>query len=265
MEKTFDEIDKDMYTIIKVDDIDNYKCVLCDFYTVYKNSLMRHFNKKNLCYKSKEFKCLTCNKIFDKKQHLDNHLNKKNKCNINIENEKKTYSENSNDFEKDKILLENDILKKDLIHLKNENERLKKFIEEKDIDDVQKYKDFYHSMANDIIEIMESKKSPMALRKGIYLNKIEYIILHGSLTRYQYNEINNENRENIKRKVFALMEIISDSFLNQFMDDVKNNYKDLIPFIREFQDYLKTLDNKKKINGMNPLSYYDIINIKLGI
>jgi hypothetical protein len=49
------------------------------------------------------------------------------------------------------------------------------------------------------------------------------------------------------------------------MDDVKNNYKDLIPFIREFQDYLKTLDNKKKINGMNPLSYYDIINIKLGI
>jgi hypothetical protein len=61
------------------------------------------------------------------------------------------------------------------------------------------------------------------------------------------------------------MEIISDSFLNQFMDDVKNNYKDLIPFIREFQDYLKTLDNKKKINGMNPLSYYDIINIKLGI
>ena len=75
MENTLDEIDKDKYSIIKIDAIDNYKCSLCDFSTVYKNSLLRHFNKKNLCYKSKEYKCSTCNKNFDQKQNLINHLN----------------------------------------------------------------------------------------------------------------------------------------------------------------------------------------------
>jgi hypothetical protein len=100
MENTSDEIDKDRYTIIKIDDVDNYKCVLCDFYTVYKNSLLRHFNKKNLCNESKEYKCITCNKIFDRKQHLINHFNKKNKCKLNIEN-------SSNEKMDDNILLLN--------------------------------------------------------------------------------------------------------------------------------------------------------------
>ena len=100
MENTSDEIDKDRYTIIKIDDVDNYKCVLCDFYTVYKNSLLQHLKKKNLCYKSKEYKCITCNKIFDQKQNLINHLNKKNKCKLNIE-------KSSNEKNDDNLLLLN--------------------------------------------------------------------------------------------------------------------------------------------------------------
>ena len=126
MDDSLNEIDKDKYSIIKIDDIDNYKCSLCDFNTIYKNSLIRHLNKKNVCYKSKEYKCEICNKFFDQKQNLINHLNKKKKCNINIE--KNTYSENTDDSNKDEILLENEVLKKDLFHLKNENERLKKNI-----------------------------------------------------------------------------------------------------------------------------------------
>jgi hypothetical protein len=110
---------------------------------------------------------------------------------------------------------------------------------------------------------MYSKKYPITLRKGIYLNKIEYIILHGSLTRHKNSEINNDNRENIKKRVFSLLEIINDTFFDQFMDEIKKKYRDLIPFVREFQNYLKTLDNNKKINGMYPLSYYEIINLKL--
>ena len=263
MENKFDEIDKGMYTIIKIDDIDNYKCVLCDFYTEYKNSLIRHLNKKRVCYKREEYKCQRCNRIFDQKQNLSNHMNKKNKCNI-----KKEYLET--DFEKDFereiniIDIEKDILKKEIINIKEENERLKKMLEEKDKDNAKNYKDFYQTMADDIVEIMESKRSPAALRKGIYNEKIEYIILHGSLTRHRYKEINNENRNNIKRKVFALMEIISDSLFDKFMEDVRTKYKDLIPLIREYQDHLKTLDEKKKINGKNPIVYYEIINIKLG-
>jgi len=256
MENTYHEIDKDMYTIVKIDNIDNYKCVFCDFYTKHKKLFIRHINKMNSCYKGSEYKCIKCNKIFNKKQHLENHMNKKNSCNIKIEDPNTELNIVSD------IDIEKDLLKKDLINLKNENERLKKLLEEKD--NAIYYKDFYHSMADDIVEIMESKKSPHALRKGIYLNKIEYIILHGSLTRHRYNEINNENQNNIKRKVFALMEIISDSFFDQFMEDVKTKYKDLIPFIREFQDYLKTLDDKNKINGKIPIVYYEIINIKLG-
>ena len=120
MAKTLDDMDKSMYSIIKVDDIENYKCVLCDFTTVYKNSLLRHLSKKNLCYKSKEYKCETCNKIFDQKQNLNNHLNKKNKCNISIFNESSNENESINDI----ILLERDILKKDILYLKEENDRL---------------------------------------------------------------------------------------------------------------------------------------------
>ena len=201
MEDTFDEIDKDMYTIVKIDDIDNYKCVLCNFYTVYKNSLIRHLNKKKVCYKTKEYKCITCNKIFDQKQNLSNHMNKKNKCNIKIEDPKTDFK---TDFktEINIIDIEKDLLKKEIINIKKENERLKKMLEEKDNDNAINYKDFYHTMADDIVGIMESKKSPAALRKGIYFDKIEYIILHGSLTRHRYNEINNENRNNIKRKEY---------------------------------------------------------------
>jgi len=106
MENTSDEIDKDRYTIIKIDDVDNYKCVLCDFYTVYKNSLLRHFNKKNLCNESKEYKCITCNKNFYKKQHLINHLNKKNKCKLNIENSSNEKIDDNKNLD-DNILLLN--------------------------------------------------------------------------------------------------------------------------------------------------------------
>ena len=38
------------------------------------------------------------------------------------------------------------------------------------------------------------------------------------------------------------MDIISDSFFDKFMEEVKSNYKYLLPFIREYQDYLKTYD-----------------------
>jgi hypothetical protein len=195
-------------------------------------------------------------------------MNRKNKCIIDkpvipIESTIDNVLNDETDIEKNKILLENDFLKKDLLILKNENERLKKLNEDKDVDDIKKYKDFYNSMADDIVEIMYSKKYPITLRKGIYLNKIEYIILHGSLTRHKNSEINNDNRENIKKRVFSLLEIINDTFFDQFMDEIKKKYRDLIPFVREFQNYLKTLDNNKKINGMYPLSYYEIINLKL--
>ena len=260
MAKTLDDMDKSMYSIIKVDDIENYKCVLCDFTTVYKNSLLRHLSKKNLCYKSKEYKCETCNKIFDQKQNLNNHLNKKNKCNISIFNESSNENESINDI----ILLERDILKKDILYLKEENDRLKRLLEEKDMDNMTKYKDFYDTMSEDIVEIMDSKKCPLSLRKGVYINKIEYIILHGSLTRHRYDEISDESRDSIKRRLFCLMDIISDSFFDKFMEEVKSNYKYLLPFIREYQYYLKTLDSKKKVNDKYPVVYNDIINVKLG-
>ena len=48
------------------------------------------------------------------------------------------------------------------------------------------------------------------------------------------------------------------------MEEVRSNYKYLLPFIREYQDYLKTLDCKKKVNEKYPVVYNDIINVKLG-
>lgn len=256
-----DELDKNMYKIIKIGDVINYKCIFCDFYSEHVSSLIRHQNKKNSCYKVQEYKCIFCNKVFNKKYDLNNHMNRKNKCIDKTVIPIKSAINDETDIEKNKILLENDFLKKDLLILKNENERLKKLNTEKDIDDIKKYKDFYNSMADDIVEIMYSKKCPLTLRKGIYLNKIEYIILHGSLTRHMNSEI--DNREIIKKRVFSLLEIINDTFFDQFIDEIKKKYTDLIPFVREFQNYLKTLDNNKKINGMYPLSYYEIINIKL--
>lgn len=257
MATTLDDMDKSMYSIIKVDDIENYQCVLCDFTTLYKNSLFRHLSKKNICYKSKEYKCETCNKIFDQKQNLNNHLNKKNKCNINIFNEGISENESINDI----ILLERDILKKDILHLKEENDRLKRLLEEKDMDNMTKYKDFYDTMSEDIVEIMECKRCPQSLRKGVYINKVEYIILHGSLTRHRYDKISDDK---IRGRLFCLLDIISDSFLDKFMEEVRSNYKYLLPFIREYQDYLKTLDCKKKVNEKYPVVYNDIINVKLG-
>lgn len=267
MEESLNEIDKDKYSIIKMDGIYNYKCGFCDFATIYKNSLIRHFNKKNLCNKRNEYKCETCNKIFNQKQNLMNHMNKKNKCNIDVKEDvkedvmmedlKEDLIGNTNDSNKVEILLERE---KEIIDLKGEIERLRELFEEREIENKKKYDIFYDRMSDDIIEIMDSKRFPSALRKGIYLNKVEYIILHGSLTRHRCNV----NEENIRRRVFALMEIISDNLFDKFMEDVRTDYQDLIPFIRDFQDYLKGLDTKKKVNNMNVLTYYDIINIKLG-
>jgi len=259
-----DELDKNMYKIIKIGEIDNYKCIFCDFYSGNLSSLTRHQNKKKSCYTVQEHKCIFCNKVFNKKYDLNNHMNRKNKC-IFDKNETPTESVivNDNELEMKKLLLENDFLKKDLLNLKNENERLKKLNTEKDLDDIKKYKDFYSSIAGDIVEIMLCKKSPITLRKGLYLNKIEYIILHGSLTRHRDLEISNDNMDVIKKRLFCLLEIINNTFFDQFMDEIKKKYTDLIPVVREFQTYLKTLDNNKKINGMYPLSYYEIINLKL--
>ena len=259
-----DELDKNMYKIIKIGETDNYKCVFCDFYSEHLSSLTRHQNKKNSCYKVQEHKCIFCNKVFNKKYDLNNHMNRKNKCTADKSDiPPKNIIEIDNDLEVKRLLLENDFLKKDLLNLKSENERLKKLNTEKDLDDIKKYKDFYNSMADDIVEIMSSKKCPITLRKGLYLNKIEYIILHGSLTRHRDLEISNDNVDDIKKRLFCLLEIINDTFFDQFMDEIKKKHNDLIPFVREFQIYLKTLDNNKKINGMYPLSYYEIINLKL--
>ena len=126
---------------------------------------------------------------------------------------------------------------------------------------MNKYNDFYDRMSEDIVEIMASKKCPNALRKGVYINKVEYIILHGSLTRHMYEGISDDK---IRGRLFCLMDIISDSFLDKFMEEVKGNYKYLLPFIREYQVYLKTLDGKRRVNEKYPVVYNDIINVKLG-
>jgi uncharacterized C2H2 Zn-finger protein len=272
----------DKFEIILNNEKENvYKCLNCDFITKFKHSIKRHLNKENPCFLLKKIlKCIHCNKIFSKKDDYNKHINKKKPCSIetnktiiveNYEEDKKIKLEEDNK----NIKIENKKLHEEMINLKEELELLKKEnqllkdrnnnLEKKYKDNEKNYTENYNSLfeylSNMIIEINNQKK---LLKKKVYENKLEYYILHRSITKNRNGEINEENKKEIKEKLNYLLEILNDEYFDKFFNDVKTKYNEIIPLIHEYIIQLNEREgDKKKINGLSLKKYAEKISLIL--
>ena len=111
----------EIYTIYKIDEIDYYKCINCDFYTKYLWSINRH-SKNNNCINDIIY-CEYCKKEFKYESEKEKHLNRKKKCYIECEtliekqiNKKNDKNINELKDENEKLLNDNKLLKNQIIN-----------------------------------------------------------------------------------------------------------------------------------------------------
>jgi hypothetical protein len=233
-----------MYKIIKIDDVENYKCVYCDFYSKHKNSLIRHQNKKNICYIEKDYKCEICNKIFDTKFNLKKHLNKKNKCNNNvvIETDSNSVLKNDNELE---------ILKKKLEDEFEKNKELENTIN--NIKSERDNNDMLILISNYYAELLLEKQNEK--RKSKY--NLEFNILRTSLFTYSQKDC-----KTIKEQIYLLMDIIEFDDVEKILIKIKTEKKEYIDIIINYYEDLKKIDSNK-IYGKSKLSYIKHLQRKI--
>jgi len=226
---------------IKIEDDKNYKCIYCNFYSKHKNSLIRHQNKKKLCYKEKEekeYKCEICNKIFDTNSNLKKHFNKKNKCNINvkIETELNTVltDKNENELEILKKKLEEEIEKN-----KELENRINNIKSEKDNNDMLIFISNYYA------ELLLEKQN----EKRKYKYNLEFNILRTSLFTYSQKDC-----KTIKEQIYLLMNIIELDDVEKILIKIKTEKEEYIDIIINYYEDLKKMENNK-IYGKSNLSY----------
>jgi hypothetical protein len=243
---------------IKIEDDKNYKCIYCNFYSKHKNSLIRHQNKKKLCYKEKEekeYKCEICNKIFDTNSNLKKHFNKKNKCNNNVKIETEL-----NTVLTDKNENELEILKKKLeeeIEKNKELEILKKKLEE----EIEKNKELENRINNiksekdnnDMLIFISNYYAELLLEKQNEKRKskynLEFNILRTSLFTYSQKDC-----KTIKEQIYLLMNIIELDDVEKILIKIKTEKEEYIDIIINYYEDLKKMENNK-IYGKSNLSY----------
>lgn len=211
-----------MYKIIKIDDIDNYKCIHCDFYSKHKNTLIRHQNKKKLCYLEKKYKCELCNKEFSSNFNLNNHLNKKNKCN------------DENELELLKKELEDEIEKN-----KELENRINNLKSEKDNNVMLIFISNYYA------ELLLDKQS----EKVKYKYNLEFNILRTSLFTYPQKDC-----KTIQDQLYLLMNIIQLDDVDKILEKIKIEKEEYINIIINYYEDLKKIESTK-LFGKSKLSY----------
>ena len=192
----------EIYTIYKIDEIDYYKCINCEFYTKYLWSINRH-SKNNNCINDIIY-CEYCKKEFKYESEKEKHLNRKKKCYIECE-----------------TLIEKQINKKN----------------EKNINELKNEKN------------------------NIFLYDLEYHLLYNSITQYRDE---TDDASKLKEKLYLMMSFMKPERYNEFFNAVKKDYNYLIPYIIDYYNYLKTIDDKK-INDKHRDTFLCDLSIKIKV
>ena len=244
----------EIYTIYKIDEIDYYKCINCDFYTKFLSSLKRHNEQKNC---KEKYICNFCNKEFKSNVDRQRHLDKKKKCydtnEIIIEKQiNKKNDKNINELkdENEKLLNDNKLLKNQII---NDEKRIK-LLETQKIEN----KIFMFNQYSNLLLDKERQKNE---KNNMLLYDLEYHLLYNSITQYRDE---TDDASKLKEKLYLMMSFMKPERYNEFFNSVKKDYNYLIPYIIDYYNYLKTIDDKK-INDKNRESFIIDIGIKIKV
>jgi hypothetical protein len=234
--------DDEMYEIIRINNIDHYKCTYCSFYSRHKNSVLRHQSKKNVCYIKKEYKCEFCNCTFPNSYNLNSHLNKKNKC-----------KKEDSISQSDDINIENELLKKKLEDQKEINKKLETNLNDKTNVETLIFLSNYYA------ELLLDKD------KSKYKYNLEFNILRTSLFTYH-----QKDSKRVKEQLYLLMDIIEIDDVEKILEKIKTEKQEYVPLIIDYYKDLINVENNK-IYGKSKLSYIkhlerkinEILNVKL--
>jgi len=101
----------------------------------------------------------------------------------------------------------------------------------------------YNHFSNALLEREKYKNE----NRNMLLYDLEYHILFNAITQHIDN---NDDKQKLKDKLFLTMSFMKPERYNDFFNSVNKDYNYLIPFIVDYYNYLKTIDDKK-INGKN--------------
>lgn len=239
--------EEETYEIIRINNIDHYKCLLCSFYSRHKNSVLRHQSKKNSCYIKKEYKCEFCNCTFANSYNLNSHLSRKNKC-------KKDDNVSEEDNHTDDIQSENELLKKEL---ENQKEITKK-LETTLLQLKHLYADNHKTNLETLIFISNHYAELLLEKdKSKYKYNLEFNILRTSLFIYP-----KKDSKSIKEQLYLLMDIIEMDDVEKIFDKIKIEKEEYIPFIIGYYKDLKQSD-KQKVYNKTTLTYIKFLERKI--
>ena len=115
----------------------------------------------------------------------------------------------------------------------------------------------FNQYSNLLLETNQQKNN----KNNMFLYDLEYHLLYNSITEYRDE---SDNEQKLKDKLYLMMSFMKSERYNDFFNSVKKEYKYLIPFIIDYYNYLKTIDDKK-INGKNRESFIIDIGIKIKV
>jgi hypothetical protein len=116
-------------------------------------------------------------------------------------------------------------------------------------------------MFNQYSNLLLEKNQQKNNKNNMLLYDLEYHLLYNAITQYRDE---SDDEQKIKEKLYLMMSFMKPERYNEFFNAVKKNYNYLIPFIIDYYNYLKTIDDKK-INGKNRESFIIDIGIKIKV
>jgi hypothetical protein len=225
----------------------HYKCTKCNqFVSTFLTSTKRHILNGICDEKNKKIFCPICKKEFRFNSELLKHQQQQKKC---IENNKTDILEIiGKNIEK-----ENELLKKQLEELKNDNKELKNIceIQNNEIinlkneinDNYNKFLKKNIDFSNELTEILMNKNDSIKKKKDRDFYELEIKIIYRSLFIFKDN-----NSKNIKKQFFILMNYINYEKLDLiFKKIIEENieYKD---YVIEYCEFLKNISDKNIFN-----------------
>ena len=116
-------------------------------------------------------------------------------------------------------------------------------------------------MFNQYSNLLLEKNQQKDNKNNMFLYDLEYHLLYNSITQYR-DETDDSSK--LKEKLYLMMSFMKPERYNEFFNAVKKDYNYLIPYIIDYYNYLKTIDDKK-INGKNRESFIIDIGIKIKV
>jgi hypothetical protein len=223
-----------------------YQCKFCDFISNLKSTLKKHLEKKNKCYNTDSAECKYCRKKFRDKSNLKKHLEKQNKCYSNSDLPIKIVMENNKGFKIEKLELNEEKLKKQILDNEKEIKRLKDSLSQQK-EEIQENKKRYEERVSDMYHTFFES----------YINKFANL----DLMFFTGNFIRN-NRYDTKvmeyyNFIISIFDKSNTDKLDNLLEDIEkynkqNNFESL------FKKYQKELELRNKTTDTKKLKYTPI-------